>query len=70
MVEIKGRDVHVPGEVTEGGEMDFDKWYRELAHLEYNYEQVGNETATAILEILVDKEGLCQMRPLINEEDT
>lgn len=44
----------------------------ELAHLEYNYEQVGNDLARAILELLVNKEGLCQMRPLINdnEEDT
>lgn len=33
----------------------------------YNYDQIDNDTATAILETLVSKDGICQMRPEIIE---
>ncbi len=33
-----------------------------LVQMTYNYEAVNNETATNILNGLVDKDGICQMR--------
>jgi len=38
-----------------------------LVHLEYNYEQVGNELARKIMLDLVDKDGQCLMRKEIDK---
>jgi len=34
----------------------------------YNYEQVRNEKMKEIINCLVDKDGICQMKPIIDNE--
>lgn len=40
----------------------------QLAQLSYNYDAVGNETATGILNILVNENGVCMMRKLFKKD--
>jgi hypothetical protein len=39
-----------------------------LAQITYNYDAVNNETATAILDLLVSDDGICQMLELAKRD--
>jgi hypothetical protein len=38
-----------------------------LVHLEYNYDQCGNELARKIMNELVGEDGICKLKPLIDK---
>ena len=38
-----------------------------LVHQLYNYDQIGNELARSILDDLVNKQGKCQLKPMIDK---
>ena len=36
--------------------------------MQYNYDQIGNDKLKAAMNLLVDDEGICQLRPLLTEK--